>query len=137
MSYEEKGVWVYLVSGAFAYGLYLALLLGQGVALVDTDYVVPLLVSIGISIGLSIVGRIALEIAKPSDNYRKDERDREIDRFGDHRGQWFLVAGAVGALVLALVDADTFWIANAIYLGFWLWAAVGSVLKLVAYRRGF
>ena len=137
MSYEEKGVWVYLVSGALAYGLYVVLLLGQGVALVETDYVVPLLVSIGISIGLAIVGRIVLEIAKPSDNYRRDERDREIDRFGDRRGQWFLVAGALGALVLALVDADTFWIANAIYLGFWLWAAVGSVLKLVAYRRGF
>lgn len=137
MSYEEKGVWVYLVSGVLAYGLYLVLLLGQGVPLAETEYVIPLLVSIGASIGLAIVGRIVLEIAKPSENHRSDARDREIDRFGDHRGQWFLIAGALGALVLALIDAPTFWIANSIYLGFHAWATFGSVLKLVAYRRGF
>ena len=31
---------------------------------------------------------------------------------------------------------DYFWIANVIYPGFVLWAVGGSVLKLVAYRRG-
>jgi hypothetical protein len=29
-----------------------------------------------------------------------------------------------------------FWIANAIYLGFVLWAVVGSAIRLVSYRRG-
>ena len=139
MSYEEKGVWVYLVAGVIAYGIYLALVLGQAttVPLAETDYAVPLLASIGISIGLSIVGRIALEIVKPSENYRSDDRDRAIDRLGDARGQWALVAAALGALVLALLDAPTFWIANVVYLGFHLWAVLGSVLRLVAYRRGF
>jgi hypothetical protein len=31
---------------------------------------------------------------------------------------------------------DYFWIANVIYLGFVLSAVAGSVVKLVAYRRG-
>src|SRR5215475_6765321 len=41
-----------------------------------------------------------------------------------------------GRIFLALAEVDYFWIANAIYLGFVLWAVVGSVIRLVAYRRG-
>ena len=44
--------------------------------------------------------------------------------------------GAAAALVMAMAKAEYFWIANVIYLGFVLWAVAGSVLKLVAYRRG-
>ena len=47
-----------------------------------------------------------------------------------------MVAGAAAALVMAMAKVDYFWIANVIYLGFVLWAVAGSVLKLVAYRRG-
>jgi hypothetical protein len=43
-------------------------------------------------------------------------------------------AGA--ALVMAMIRWDYFWIANVIYLGFVLWAIAGSVVRLVAYRRG-
>ena len=138
MSYEEKGVWVYLVAGVISYGVYLALVLGQAttVPLAETDYAVPLLASIGISIGLSIVGRILLEIVKPSESYRSDDRDRAIDRLGDARGQWALIAAALGALVLALLDAPTFWIANVVYLGFVLSGILAFVAKSVMYRRG-
>ena len=37
---------------------------------------------------------------------------------------------------MAMARWDYFWIANVLYLGFVLWAIAGSVLKLVAYRRG-
>ncbi len=39
--------------------------------------------------------------------------------------------------ILALIEADWFWIANAMYLAFTLAAIVGAVIKLIAYRRGF
>jgi uncharacterized membrane protein YeaQ/YmgE (transglycosylase-associated protein family) len=45
--------------------------------------------------------------------------------------------GMVGPFVLALIEADHFWIANAIYLVFVVQAVVGAVIKLIAYRRGF
>lgn len=45
--------------------------------------------------------------------------------------------GALAALVLALAEADHFWIANVIYLAFALSAVLGSVAKIFAYRRGF
>ena len=38
---------------------------------------------------------------------------------------------------LALLEAEHFWIANAMYLVFSVQAVVGAVIKLIAYRRGF
>ena len=58
---------------------------------------------------------------------QKDQRDREINRFGEYVGQSFVVIGGVAALVLAMAEADHFWIANALYLAFVLSAVLGSV----------
>jgi len=68
--------------------------------------------------------------------YRKDQRDREIDRIGEYTGQSFLVFGGISGLVLAMVEADWFWIANALYLGFVLSAMLGSITKIGLYSRG-
>jgi len=46
------------------------------------------------------------------------------------------VLGGLAALVLALVEAPHFWIANAVYLAFVLSAVLGSLARLGAYHRG-
>ena len=84
MSYEEKGTWVYLVTSAGAYLVYLAIMTGRvaGTPVGRVPYVaVPLW-----TIGASILGRVLVASARPSDSRRA--------------------------------------------------AVAGSVLKLVAYRRG-
>ncbi|HCU48234.1 MAG TPA: hypothetical protein DGG94_00110, partial [Micromonosporaceae bacterium] len=88
MSYEEKGKWIYLLTMLGTYVGYVAVILSRadGASVADVAYVAPMLWSIGIAIGLSIVGRIALEIAKPSDNYKIDARDKEINRLGEYIG---------------------------------------------------
>ena len=138
MSYEEKGTWVYLVTSAVAYAVYLAIILGRlrNVPVAEVQYVPVLLWTTGASIVASIVGRVVVETASPSDSRRGDVRDRDVSRFGEYASRWCLVAGAAAALVMAMAKVDYFWIANVIYLGFVLWAVAGSVLKLVAYRRG-
>jgi hypothetical protein len=35
-----------------------------------------------------------------------DQRDKEINRFGEHLGYYVLSVGAFGALVLAMTDAE-------------------------------
>jgi len=130
VSYEEKGTWVYLVTSAGAYAVYLVIVVGRVV------HVSVLLWTAGASIVANMVGRVAVETARPSDSRRADVRDREIYRFGEYASRWFLVAGAAAAPFMAMARWDYFWIANAIYLGFALWAIAGSVLKLLAYRRG-
>lgn len=138
MSYEEKGTWVYLVTSTVAYAVYLAIILGRlrNVPVAEVQYVPVLLWTTGASIVASIVGRVVVETASPSDSRRGDVRDRDVSRLGEYASRWFLVAGAAAALVMAMAKADYFWIANVIYLGFVLWAVAGSALKLVAYRRG-
>ncbi|MDP1877035.1 MAG: hypothetical protein Q8M17_05710 [Actinomycetota bacterium] len=79
----------------------------------------------------------AIAILSPKEAGKKDERDKEINRRGEYIGQGFVVVGAVGALVLAMLEADYFWIANVVYLCFVLSAVVSTTAKLVAYRRGF
>lgn len=139
MSYEEKGTWVYLAVSIAGYGVYLSLLLPQlasGVAVEDVDYVAPMLWTIGGAIVAAIVGRILVEIVFPSESTKGDVRDREIDRLGTRVGGSFVVIGALGALVLSMLEVHWFWIANVIYLCFVLSALLESITRLVAYRRG-
>ena len=138
MSYEEKGIWVYLVTSAAAYAVYLAIIVGRlaSTPAAEVPYVSVLLWTAGASIVANTVGRVLVETASPSDSRRADVRDRDVSRFGEYASRWFLVAGAAAALVMAMAKVDYFWIANVIYLGFVLWAVAGSALKLIAYRRG-
>ena len=138
MSYEEKGTWVYLVTSAGGYLVYLVIMAGRlaSTPVAEVPYVSVLLWTAGASIVANTVGRVVVETASPSDSRRADVRDRDVSRFGEHASRWFVVAGAAAGLVMAMVRWDYFWIANVIYLGFVLWAVAGSVLKLVAFRRG-
>jgi hypothetical protein len=139
MTSEEKNIWMYAVVAACSLGVYLAIILGraQGVPLREVAYVAPMLWTIGSAIVASILGHIAVAIAWPEDCGKKDQRDREIHRFGETIGMSFVVIGGVAGLALSMAEVDHFWIANAIYLGFVLSALLGSVAKIVAYRRGF
>jgi len=139
MSYEEKGQWVYLAATTVAYAAYVVLILGRAGAtpLPEIDYVPILLWTIGGAVAGSIIGRVGIEIIRPSESHREDVRDRDIGRRGEYVAGMILGIGMVGPFILTLVEADHFWIANAIYLVFVVQAVVGAVIKLVAYRRGF
>ena len=139
MSYEEKGTWVYLVVAIVGSTVYLSLVLPEflgGTPVEQIDYVPAMLWVIGGAIVASIVARILVEIFSPSDSTKGDIRDKEIDRLGERVGNSFVVLGALGALVLAMLDADGFWIANTVYSCFVLSAILSSITKLIAYRRG-
>jgi hypothetical protein len=138
MSYEEKGTWVYLVAVVGAYAVYLVIVLGrvQSTPVAGVSYGWVLLWTTAASVVASTLGRTLVETASPSDSRRSDVRDKEIYRFGEYTSRWFIVGGAAAAFFMALAKWDYSWIANVIYLGFVLWAVAGSVVKLVAYRRG-
>jgi hypothetical protein len=138
MSYQEKGVWVYLVTSVGGYAVYLAIVAARlaSTPAAAVSYVPVLLWTAGASIIASVLGRTLVETARPSDGRQGDMRDQEISRFGEFASRWFVIAGAAAGLAMAMARWDYFWIANVIYLGFVLWAVAGSVVKLVAYRRG-
>jgi hypothetical protein len=134
MDTEQKSSWIQLILAIATYAVYLVLLLGRAgeTAFPETPYVDLLLWTIG----GSIVASIVLHIFFAPRLFKKDQRDREIGRFGDAMGQAFVVIGALGAMVLALFEFDGFWIANVVYLCFVLSAILSSIAKIVAYRSG-
>ena len=139
MSVSEKRAWIMVIVATAAYATYLVIVLGQagGRPLAETPYQWTLVGSVGVAIIASILLDVISSFFAPRSAAAKDQRDQEINRLGDYIGQSFLIVGAVTALALALLELAPFWIANAIYLGFVLSAILGSVAKIIAYRRGF
>jgi len=139
MTLGERRSWTLLVVAVAAYGVYLVLVVGRSasVPLVEVDYVPALLWSIGAAIVAGILIGIALGLVTPKRDWKKDVRDRDIAAAGDRVGQAFLVLGGVAALLLAVVEAPHFYIANAVYLCFVLSSVLGSITRVVLYRRGF
>ncbi len=139
MAFEEKNAWIMGGVTIVAYLAYLFTLLGRadGVPLAEVPYIGAMLWSIGGAIIATIALVIVVAIMAPDEADKRDQRDREIHRFGEYVGQSFQVIGGLGALVLAMLEAPHFWIANAIYLCFALAGLLSCVAKIVAYRRGF
>lgn len=138
MSYEEKGIWVYLVVTIAAYLGFLIVVLGRAASpITETAYQMPLLVAVGAAVVAAVIVRVTVEIVKPSDSYQIDGRDRELAQLGVLRSWWLVVAGALAALIMAMLQWPHFWIANVLYLGFVLQAVTSSVVSVVGYRRGF
>ena len=106
------------------------------VPLEDVPYISTMLWTIGIGIGLTIVGYVIVAASKPDEADKSDIRDKEIKRFGDYVGGVALGALMIGPFVLTLAGSDHFWIANTMFAAFVLGSLVGAVTKIVAYRRG-
>lgn len=138
MGFEEKNVWLYGLTTLVTTVIYCLTILNRsrGIPLVETAYIAPMIWSIGAAIILSIIGHILMAILWPKEADKKDIRDKEIEQFGDYAGQVFLVMGGLCAMILAMVKANHFWIANAVYLCFALSSLLSSAVKIHAYRRG-
>ena len=142
MSYIEKNTWLFGGIVVVGYATYLVLLFTQaaGRPLEQTEYVVPMLGTIGGAIVAGILGAIVLSIVTRADRDNKgkpDVRDTEIEHAGERVGNSIVVIGAIGALVLAWLEIDHFWIANEIYLAFVISGLLGTMTRLGVYRRGF
>ncbi len=138
MSAEERSVWIAGVVAVGAYGVYLVMILGGARGpLHEVEFMWPMVWSIGGAIVAAIVLNIIGSIIWPRGVGTMDVRDRQISRFGDHLASGFVTAGALAAMIMAMLEWDGFWIANVIYLGFVLSAILATVAKLVAYRAGF
>jgi hypothetical protein len=139
MAFLEKSNWVVLVVGVPTLLVYLAVVVPQvlGQPIADVTWVEPMIVAIVVFVVANILGNVVAAATNPREADKNDERDREIDRFGERVGSWLLVAGSIAALVLAMARADHFWIANAIFLGGLVGALLSSVTKIAAYHGPF
>jgi hypothetical protein len=138
MAMEEKRAWIMVVVSAVAYAFYVVTILGRAgpTPIADVPYMGALLWTVGGAIVATIVLNIIAAIFSPKDADKKDQRDREIHRFGEAMGQSFVIIGAVAAMLMAMAEFGYFWIANVVYLCFVLSSVLASTAKIIAYRRG-
>jgi hypothetical protein len=139
MSWEEKSTWIYALISVVVPGVYFATILGQlqNTAVTEIAYQGAMLATIGLAIVLAIIAHIAVAISSPEDADKSDERDTNINRYGEYIGSFVVGGGMLVTLGLTLAEFEYFWIANAIYATFIAAALTTSAVKIVAYRRGF
>ena len=139
MSFQEKSAWLMLGVVTFVYGWYFIDVLGQvdDTPLADIAYRGEMLGAVIVLVVLSIVGHIIAAVTNPSEAEKTDERDREINRYGEYVGGFALGAGALVALFMAMFEFEYFWIANVILGGLVLSEVVSNAVQVALYRRGF
>jgi len=142
MVYEERNAWSGLLVGAVVITAYVIIVLQRASErpVTEVDWLPPMLWTIGIgivaTIAISIVWGIVAGANDPDGVGRSDVRDRDISRMGSRVEQSFVVIAGLGVIALCAVGADVFWIANTMFAGFAVSAMVGSIARVVAYRRG-
>lgn len=136
MAFMEKSSWVVIGVGVPTLLVYLAVVVPQVLArpVADVGWVAPMIAAIVAFVIANVLGNVVAAASNPREADLSDERDREIDRFGERIGNWMIIAGSIAALVLAMARADHFWIANAIFVGGLLGALLSSAAKIAAYR---
>ena len=150
MPFEEKVTWVSLGVTVVVPVAYFVIMLDRlsDTSAADISYQWPLLIAIGASVVLTIVGSILAGIgtgilaelhgrSASGDIGRKDERDVHISRRGELIGFSVSSVGMVGVLALTMLEYEYFWIASALYLSFVVGTLVASVVKIASYHRGF
>ncbi|MDN3444892.1 hypothetical protein [Microbacterium sp. APC 3901] len=142
MVYEERNAWAGLIVGVVVIGAYVVIVLQQaaGGPVTDVDWFPLMMWTIGVgivaTIVLSIVWGMIAGAKDPDGVGKSDVRDRDISRMGSRVEQSFVVIAGLGVITLCAVGADLFWVANTMFAGFAVSAMVGSVARVVAYRRG-
>ncbi|MEX1072178.1 MAG: hypothetical protein WED86_00630 [Chloroflexota bacterium] len=139
MSFEEKSTWIQVVVVIVAPGVYFLTIIGQlrTTPVAEIAYQGAMLWSVGVAVAAIVAATIVISIASPKEADKSDERDTNINRFGEYIGSYPLYAGGVLALFFALAEFKHFWIANTLYATFVLAGLTTTVVKLLAYRRGF
>lgn len=85
---------------------------------------------------LAAVSHIVLALFNPREANAFDERDRQVTLRGEQVGGYVLATGVFFGIVLAMVEAPYFFVANTLLLA-WVLAQVSEYLvSAVLYQRG-
>ena len=135
-SFEEKSVWIQLVSTVLGLGAYFVvagLMLSAGVTALPA-YVPLFVVAIVLMVVVMVAGFVIAAIASKPEG--RDERDRLIGWRAESNSGWVLATGVLGAVTGMIFSIDTVWIAHGLLLSLFMSEVLGFVLRLVYYRRG-
>ncbi len=135
-SFEEKSVWIQLVSLVVGLGGYLivaGLMLSNGVSVLP-PFVPVFAVAIIFIVAVNIAGHVVAAIASRLDE--ADERDRLIGWRAESRSSWILGVGVIGAIMALILSVGGVWVAHLLLISLFGSEVAKDVLQIVYYRRG-
>lgn len=135
-SFEEKSVWITLLSLLAAFGCYFfcaGAMLAAGVH--ETIAYLPVFgVFTALLVVLIVGGHLAAAIASRPEG--RDERDRLIEWRAENNSSWVLGLGVLGAVFALASPLPTAWVANGLLATLFLSEVVCRSLRIYYYRRG-
>jgi hypothetical protein len=143
MTFGQRNAWVAAFVTPVAAVVHLAVVLPhlRDQPASEISWAGPMLWTIGATLLATIAGSILLSIVAAvvhrDVESEGDVRDRQIDHHGDRLAQAVTAFGAAGVLVLAMLEADHFWIGNALFLFGSIGATWGAIAKIRAYHGAF
>ncbi|MCY3812919.1 MAG: hypothetical protein OXH15_14075 [Gammaproteobacteria bacterium] len=135
-SFEEKSVWIQLLSLVVGLGGYLVvagLMLSNGVNALPA-FVPVFAVAIVLIVAINVAGHVVAAISSRGDG--PDERDRLIGYRAESRSSWILGVGAIGAIIALILSVSGVWVAHLLLISLFGSEAAKEVAQIVYYRRG-
>lgn len=135
-SFEEKSVWIQLVSTLLMLGGYFVFagsLLADGVVALPA-YAALFTVAVVLLVVLLVVGHVVAAIASRPEG--RDERDRLIEWRASSNAGWILATGVLSAVVLMVFRVEPVYVAHLLLLSLFLSQTLCFVLQIRYYRRG-
>lgn len=138
MAYEERVAWSGLITSILVLIAYPLLLLWSPDP--HGSWLPIMLYTIGGGVFVTVLittlwGVIAAR-HDPDARTMSDVRDKDIARMGTRVEHAFLVIAGLAVIVLCAMNVDVFWIAQTMFAGFAVSALIGTIARVVAYRRG-
>lgn len=135
-SFEEKSVWIQLISlvvGLALYSIVSGAMMANGIT--EPAPYVPVFISavIVLVVVLGLGHALAALTGKPE---RSDERDRLIGWRAESNSSWLLAVGVFGGITALLFKVEAVWVAHLLLASMFVSDGLKLTLKLVYYRRG-
>lgn len=135
-SFEEKSVWVQLISLVVGLGSYFVVAGGMllGGVTVLAAYMPLFAVAVAFIVAVNVAGHIAVAIASRPDG--PDERDRLIGWRAESNASWILGVGVIAAIGCLIVAVGEVWVAHLLLLSLFIAEVAKDINQIVYYRRG-
>lgn len=135
-SFEERSVWIQLISMLLVLGGYFFIagrMLAAGVTVLPA-YVPVFVVAVVLMVVVLVVGHTAVAIVSRPGG--RDERDRLIAWRAESRSGWLVATGVLTGITGMVLSVPSVWIAHLLLLSLFLAELLKMVLQLIDYRRG-
>ena len=147
MTMSERTVWASVFTFALVAVVYVTVIATRAAQMPveEVSWVAPMIWAMGSLIVVIVVGTIASAIAtgiaagargEKAEYEEGDVRDKQIELVGNARAHGVSGLGGFAALILMMLDAPTFWVANTLFVSGLIAGLTAALVKVRAYRNG-